>query len=197
MKRELERAKEVLDNHGVIAFPTETVMGLAVYYDDYDAYLKLNNIKRRPEDKPYTMMVKSLKEIEKYAYVDERTQKIMASFMPGPLTILLPAKDSVPTWVTHNSGIIGIRIPSNEIGLALLNALDKPILVPSANRSGENPALNSGETKKIFGDEVDFIIEGEANLDKPSTIIDLTGEEIKIVRPGPISIEEINEVLKR
>ena len=196
MNKELELAKVALDNHGVIAFPTETVMGLAVYYDDYEAYAKLNRIKRRPEDKPYTMMVKSKEEIKKYALIDDRTQKIISAFMPGPITLLLPSKNDLPNWVTHGGSTVGIRMPSNEIGLALLKIVEKPLLVPSANRSGEKPALNSKEVADIFDKEVDFIISGEANLDKPSTIIDLTGKEIKVVREGPITLEQINDVLK-
>ena len=196
MNKELELAKIALDNHGVIAFPTETVMGLAVYYDDYEAYIKLNTIKRRPEDKPYTMMVKSKEEVKKYALIDDRTQKIISAFMPGPITLLLPSKNDLPNWVTHGGSTVGIRMPSNEIGLALLKIVDKPLLVPSANRSGEKPALNSKEVADIFDKEVDFIISGEANLDKPSTIIDLTGKEIKVVREGPITLEQINDVLK-
>lgn len=191
MKQELLLAKQALDNHGVIAFPTETVMGLAVYYDDKKAYDKLNKIKRRPEDKPYTMMVKDVYQIDKYAYISEIAQKIINAFMPGPITLLLPAKEGLPEWVTHNSGTIGIRIPVNEIGLELLKAIDKPILVPSANRSGEKPALDSQEVYQIFQEEVDYIVPGKANLDKPSTIISLLNDEIKVVREGPISIDDI------
>ena len=196
MKEELILAKKALDNHGVIAFPTETVMGLAVYFDDKKAYDKLNQIKRRPEDKPYTMMVKDIHEIDKYALIDEKARKIITTFMPGPITLLLPAKEGLPEWVTHNSGTIGIRIPVNEIGLALLKEVDKPLLVPSANRSGEKPALDSEEVELIFHNEIDFIIKGKANLDKPSTILDLTNGGVKVVREGPISLEEINKVIK-
>ncbi len=196
MIKNLQLAKKALENHGVIAFPTETVMGLAVYYDDFIAYNKLNKIKQRPEDKPYTMMVKSQNEISKYAIVDERAQKIINAFMPGPITLLLPAKEGLPNWVTHGGNVIGIRMPANEIGLALLKVVEKPILVPSANRSGEKPAINSEEVKVIFRNELDYIVEGEANLDKPSTILDLTKDDVEVVREGPISLSEILGVLK-
>jgi L-threonylcarbamoyladenylate synthase len=140
-EKEFGQAEDALNNHGVIAFPTETVMGLAVYYDDVEAYNKLNQIKRRPEDKPYTMMVKDKKEIANYAIINEVTQRVIDAFMPGSITILVPVKaDSVPTYVTHNTGVIGIRIPTNKEAVELLNAIDKPLLVPSANRSGEKPA---------------------------------------------------------
>ena len=196
MKQEFLKAKQALDKHGVIAFPTETVMGFAVYYDDEAAYNKLNKIKRRPEDKPYTLMVKDIYEIDKYAHVDDKVRKIINKYMPGPITLLLKAKEGLPSWVTHNSGIIGIRMPSNEIGLALLKAVEKPLLVPSANRSGEKPALNSKEVELIFHDEIDYIVSGSADLAKPSTIVDLSKQEVKVVREGPISLQDILETIK-
>ena len=196
MEKEFIPAKKALDNHGVIAFPTETVMGLAIYYDDQEAYEKLNFIKRRPEDKPYTMMVSDINIIDNYAYVSPKARKVIKAFMPGSITLLLPAKEGLPTWVTHNSGVLGIRVPSNEIGLALLKAVDKPLLVPSANRSGDKPALDSKEVEEIFQNDVDFIVPGKANLDKPSTIVSLINDEVKVVREGPISIEQILEAIK-
>ena len=192
----LLKVKEALDNHGVIAFPTETVMGLAVYFDDFKAYNKLNQVKRRPENKPYSMMVKNSQEIEKYAVVDDRIRKIINAFMPGPITLLLKTKEVLPEWVTHNSGIIGIRIPSHEVSLDILNAIEKPILVPSANKSGNPPALTAKQVEEIFQNELDFIVPGEANLEKASTIVDLTKEEIVVVRPGPITLEMIKEAIK-
>lgn len=196
MEKEFILAKKALDNHGVIAFPTETVMGLAIYFDDKEAYEKLNFIKRRPEDKPYTMMVSDINRIDNYAYVSPKARKIINAFMPGSITLLLPAKEGLPTWVTHNSGVIGIRVPSNKIGLALLKAVDKPLLVPSANRSGDKPALDSKEVEEIFQNDIDFIVPGKANLDKPSTIVSLINDEVKVVREGPISIEQILEAIK-
>lgn len=196
MEKEFILAKKALDNHGVIAFPTETVMGLAIYFDDKEAYEKLNFIKRRPEDKPYTMMVSDINKIDNYAFVSPKARKIINAFMPGSITLLLPAKEGLPTWVTHNSGVIGIRVPSNKIGLALLKAVDKPLLVPSANRSGDKPALDSKEVEEIFQNDVDFIVPGKANLDKPSTIVSLINDEVKVVREGPISIQQILEAIK-
>ena len=195
-KELLKKAKEALDNHGVIAFPTETVMGLGVYFDDFEAYNKLNRVKERPEDKPYSMMLKSPKDIEKYAYIDDKTLKIINKFMPGPLTLLLKAKEGLPEWVTHGSGIIGIRVPDHDVSLALLNAVEKPLLVPSANKSGKPPAVTSKQVEEIFKNELDFIVSGEANLDKPSTILDLTKGEIVVVRGGPITLEMINDAIK-
>lgn len=195
MNKEFKNALEALNDHQVIAFPTETVFGLGVFFDDEKAYQLLNEIKRRKEDKPYTMMLDSTNKISDYAYLDEKYLPIINKYMPGSLTILLKSKSNVPAYVTHNTGVIGIRIPSNKEALELLKYVKKPLLVPSANRRDEKPALNDEEVKAIFDDEVKAIIKGKAIGGLPSTIIDLTGEQIKIVREGPISIEELNSLI--
>ena len=192
---EIELIKQALENHGVIAFPTETVMGLGVFYDDFEAYNKLNKVKNRPEDKPYTMMLGDTKNIAKYAYVDDRANKIIDAFMPGSITVLLKAKANVPGYVTHNTGIIGIRVPSLEDIQDMLNKVGKPLLVPSANKSGEKPAFNSEEVKNIFKDELDYIVEGKCIGGVPSTLVDLTNDNIKILREGPISLDMILNAL--
>lgn len=192
---EIELIKKALENHGVISFPTETVMGLGVIYDDFEAYNKLNKVKNRPEDKPYTMMLGDPKSIAKYAYVDERAEKIINAFMPGSITILLNAKDNVPGYVTHNTNVIGLRVPSLDDICDMINKIGKPLLVPSANKSGEKPALNSDEVKNIFKDELDYIVEGKCVGGVPSTLLDLTKNEVRIIREGPITMNMILEVL--
>ena len=189
-------ALRALNEHKVIAFPTETVYGLGVFYDDFEAYQKLNEIKERPEDKPYTMMLYSPDEISKYAYVNPKYMNLIYEYMPGPLTILVKAKENVPDYVTHGTKIVGIRIPSNTEALILLITVKKPLLVPSANKSGQKPAVKGSEVREIFGRDVWTIIPGECKGGQPSTIVDLTGDEIKLIRKGPISLEELNLLVK-
>ena len=188
-------AKKCLDDHQVIAFPTETVMGLGVYYDSFEAYQLLNKVKGRPDNKPYTLMVGDISGISKYAYISDRENKLIKAFMPGPVTFLLNAKEAVPGYVTHNTGVIGIRIPDIEELRNFIRYCGKPLLVPSANKSGEKPAMSDKEVKDIFGSDVSYIFEGSALGGVPSTIVDLTQSEVKIIREGPISINEINKVL--
>ena len=190
-----KKALESLNNHQVIAFPTETVFGLGVFYDDQKAYELLNQVKRRKEDKPYTMMLSKAEGIDKYAYVDNKYKNIIEKYMPGSLTILVRSKENVPGYVTHNTGVIGIRIPSNKEALELLNYVKKPLLVPSANRADQFPALTCEEVVAIFGDEVKVVVPGQISSGEPSTIIDLTGSEIKLVRKGPIPFEELNQLI--
>lgn len=198
LKSQAALAADALLNHGVIAFPTETVMGLGVIYNDPEAYNRLNAIKERPEDKPYTMMLADPKDINKYAVINEATQRVIDNFMPGSLTILVPVKDnSVPAYVTHNTGVIGLRVPSNAEALCVLERVGMPLLVPSANKSGSKPALTSEEVFEIFGHELDFVVFGKAKSSIPSTIVDLTGDQPKVVRQGAISGEEIIEVYNK
>lgn len=193
---QIQEASFSLLHHGVVAFPTETVMGLGVVYNDKEAYDRLNLIKHRPEDRPYTMMLACPRQIEEYADVSPVAQKIIKAFMPGSITLLLPAKDNLPFWVTHGSGVVGVRVPTNVEALLLLKSVEIPLLVPSANRSGEKPAYTSEEVKTIFGDELDYVINGKAISATPSTVVDLTSSTIKIVRQGPITMDQILESIK-
>ena len=107
--------------------------------------------------------------------------------MPGSLTVLVRSKENVPGYVTHNTGIIGIRIPENKEALDLLKFIKKPLLVPSANRADQKPALTDDEVKAIFQDEIKVVVPGKTCQGQPSTIVDLTGGEIKLIRKGPLS----------
>ena len=193
--KDLNLAASILLNGGVISFPTETVMGLGVIYDNYDAYLRLNKIKGRPEDKPYTLMLGEVSDIDKYAVIDDRARRIINAFLPGPLTLLLKVKDNVPGWVTHNTGIIGVRVPNFPLVNELINKVGKPLLVPSANPSNMPPALTVNQVSIYFNDTLDYIVSNDSNEELPSTIVDLTQNEIKIIREGKIRKEDILKVL--
>ncbi len=195
MEKLLAQALVALNNHQVIAFPTETVFGLGVFYDDEEAYNLLNKVKNRKEDKPYTMMLFATNEISKYAEVDKKYLPIIEKYMPGSLTILVKAKKCVPPYVTHNTGVIGIRIPSNKEALDLLKYVKKPLLVPSANKADQKPALSEDEVKSVFKNEISVIVPGKTGSGLPSTIIDLAGDKIKLVRQGPISLEDIEALI--
>ena len=197
MEQLLNNALKALNNHKVIAFPTETVYGLGVFYDDKEAYELLNKVKNRREDKPYTMMLFDTKEISKYAFIKDKYLPIINKYMPGSLTILVSARECVPSYITHGTGIIGIRIPSNKEALDLLKFVKKPLLVPSANKADQKPALNEDEVKAIFGEEIAVVIPGEISSGEPSTMIDLTGEEIKLIRKGPSPFDELSQLINQ
>ena len=105
----------------VVAFPTDTVYGLAIVYDDKESFDKLYQIKNRSITKPIAMMVASSSMIENVAFVDEKSQKVIDKLLPGALTIILNAKDNLPTHVTFNNPTVGIRIPNHQTTLNILN----------------------------------------------------------------------------
>ena len=194
-KSQYKKASKILQNGGLIAFPTETVYGLGVIFDNEQSYERLINVKRRPPEKPFTLMCGSLDDIKKYAYVNELAQKLIDAFMPGQFTIILKAKENLPRWVVSKEGNVGIRISDVKFVQNLIIETGKPLLVPSANRSGENPCHTSNEVKDSLGNDLDAIIIGESVSNIPSTIV-FVDDSVHIIRLGEISESEIKNVIK-
>ena len=195
-KKEYLLAVNALEDYEVVAFPTETVMGLAIDAFNLEAYNNLVNVKNRPQNKAFPFIVANSSEIEKYAIVNNKIQKVINSFLPGPLTIVLKKKESVPSFVTGGKDTIAIRIPDEETVLRILKEFGKPILLTSANKSGENSTLNSTECYQVFNGEIKYIIQGECLINKASTIVDLSSDEIKVLREGKISLEDIKKIME-
>ena len=184
-----------LNQSKVVAFPTETVYGLAILYDDKKAYENLCKIKGRDINKPIAIMVNNYLPIEKYFIISDIAKKIINKFLPGPLTVLLKLKEEVDfPYQTHlGTRIVGIRMPSDNNLQKILENIDRPIQITSANYSGKKPCLTYEEVKKTFinNDNIGLIIKGECKSKIPTTIVDLTTKDIKIVREGEISKQEI------
>ncbi len=193
-KHQLCEAAEILSNGGLIAFPTETVFGFGVIFDNKESYGRLIQVKRRPPEKPFTLMLSSIDDIEKYAYVDERAAKLINKYMPGQFTIILKAKENLPSYCISKEGNVGIRISGNKMVRDLIGKVGKPLLVPSANKSGEPPLTKSDDVIKIFEKEIDAVIEGESISNIPSTIV-LLNENVNVIREGVITKEEIFKTL--
>lgn len=193
-KHQLSEAAEILSNGGLIAFPTETVFGFGVIFDNKESYSRLIQVKRRPPEKPFTLMLSSIDDIEKYAYVDERAAKLINKYMPGQFTIILKAKENLPSYCISKEGNAGIRISGDKMVRDLIGEVGKPLLVPSANKSGEPPLTKSEDVIKIFEKEIDAVIEGESISNIPSTIV-LLNENVNVIREGVITKEEIFKTL--
>lgn len=195
-KSNLELASKILRNGGLIAFPTETVFGLGVIYDNNDSYQRLIDVKRRPPEKPFTLMCGDVNDIFKYAYINEKAKKLIDAFMPGQFTIILKAKENLPSYVISKEGNVGIRVSSDELVSNLIKKVGKPLLVPSANKSGETPAHNVNDVLNAFNEnELDGVIEGESISNTPSTIVMMNDDDIIIIRKGLISEDDIKKVL--
>jgi len=193
-KKEFKQVASFLFQGCVVVFPTETVMGIAVVADNYDSYKQLVDVKNRPLEKAFPLVVGDKKQIFDYAIINNRQKRIIDKLMPGPLTIILKKKDNIPNYITSNKDSIAIRMSDDEFVLKVLKDLGKPILLTSANLSGKPSSLNDEEAQKIFYGKVRAIVKGECPIQIPSTIVDLTTDKPKILREGIISIDQINEI---
>lgn len=194
-KTQIDKCVDILKEDKPLIFPTETVFGIGIKATSKENYEKLVEIKRRPPDKPFTLMCSDISQFENLVVINEVTRKIISHFMPGAITLILKTKKEVPSFIDLGTGFVGVRIPDDEFVLKMISSLNSPLLVPSANKSGEIPALNHDEAYKYFkNDDID-IVKGKCESELPSTIIKIDGEEISLIRKGPISLEEIKEIL--
>lgn len=195
-KKDINECVKILKNGGILAFPTETVFGLGVISSSEIAFSKLVETKKRSPNKPFTMMCSKLEQVDNYVEINETTKKVVKAFMPGPITIVAKAKENVPSYLDLKSGFIGFRIPDDEFVLKMIDKVGSALLVPSANPSNEAPALTDKEVIKYFDNEIDGVVEGVCDKLSPSTVIKINGNEITILREGPVSKEQIMEAIK-
>jgi len=193
----LEKAFVIIKKGGVIAYPTETFYGLGVKYDDISALKKLYGIKHRSWDKALPLIIGEKGELDLIASsITAAAEKLAKRFWPGPLTLLLPAKPDISEFITAKTGKIAVRIPGESFALELARFLGFPITATSANISGMPPAENADDLIRYFGDSLDLIIDcGKTPGGKPSTIVDASGEKIRFLRAGAVSIEDVFTVL--
>lgn len=192
----LEQIKEgayLLKNGQIVGFPTETVYGLGAIYDRESAFRSLMEVKERPEHKPFTLMCSDVSMMEQFAHFDERMKRVISEFMPGPITILVPYHTSLPSWVTLHSPYVGLRISESQWLQDLIREVGKPLLVPSANRSGKPPLSRFQEVKKEFEHDVAALYQEDAGGQLPSTIVQMDEENIVCIRKGAIPFEKIEE----
>ena len=193
----LDEAAELLKKGEVVAFPTETVYGLGVIYDNKEAYDKLVAVKRRPPDKPFTLMLADVSDVEKYAELNRVSEALRDAFMPGQFTMITAAKKGLPEWCVSQIGHIGIRIADFDLIRDLIRKTGKPLLVPSANRSGEKPATTFQEVFNEFGNEIAAVVEGKSVSNIPSTIVLVEDKYTHVFREGAIKMDEIKRVVEK
>ena len=189
-------AVNILKDDGVIVLPTDTVYGLAIVYDDVNAFNKLYQIKNRSILKPISMMVANKKVIDNVAYVNNKDEKVIDKLLPGALTIILKAKDGLPEHVTFNNPTVGIRIPNHELALKILEKVNKPLLVTSANVSGLSDLITYKDVYNVFNGKIASLIMQDATNGKASTVVNLTCDPFKILRKGPIQEKDIIKAME-
>lgn len=194
---QIDELVDILKKDGVICVPTDTVYGICARINSINAYNKLVTIKNRPSNKSFPVMCANENQIRDIAIVDEKAQKLIHAFMPGPITLVLNKRSEA---FINNRGLkstseMAVRMAPTKVLRELIQKLGSPIFMTSANESGKLTCNNLDEIEKIFPD-LDGIIEGNVSFGMASTIVDCTSEIIKIQRQGPISIDQIMEVIK-
>ncbi|TCS78035.1 L-threonylcarbamoyladenylate synthase [Tepidibacillus fermentans] len=180
----------------VIAFPTETVYGLGANALDSNAVRKIFEAKGRPSDNPLIVHIASFEQLnELVTHIDEKSKQLMARFWPGPLTIIFPSKGKISELVT-SLPTVAIRMPDHPIALAIIRAAQVPIAAPSANRSGKPSPTKAEHVWSDLHGRIDGIVDGgNTGYGVESTVIDVSGDEPVILRPGGVTIEQLEEVI--
>ena len=187
----MEKIKQELEKGGAVVLPTETVYGLFAKALDKKAVDHVYQLKRRPRDKALNLNVASLDDILNFSKNQPPyLQKLVDSFLPGPLTIILEANDKVPYWVNSDLTTVGFRMPNHPVTLELIREFD-PLIGPSANISGCESGVNFKRILENFDREVLGIEDDTFLTGQDSTILDLSSDKVKILRQGSISREDI------
>jgi len=194
---DLSYAVEVLKSGGLVGVPTETVYGLAGNGLDAAAVARIYEVKGRPEVKPLSLLVPDLEVAATVCAGIPKSARILAeAFWPGPLTIVLPRRDTVPYIVTAGGNTIGVRCPDHPKTLELLRLAGIPAAAPSANPSDMPSPKCAEDVINYFNGKINCVIDGgRCKLGVESTIISLTTEPYKIIRQGALSEEDIREAL--
>lgn len=195
----LKQPAEIIRNGGIVLFPTETVYGIGTNGLNETAIKKLFKIKQRPLNKPISLLVNSIDMINKIAKdITEIEYSIIKEFFPGPLTIVLKKKDIVPNILTANGNTVGIRMPSNDIALKLIEYTGFPIATSSANISSQPSGTRLQDIIKDFDGKADcFIDSGPSKIGLSSTVVQVIDGIPHILRQGTITEKQIrNACLK-
>ncbi|MCC6522187.1 MAG: threonylcarbamoyl-AMP synthase [Polyangiaceae bacterium] len=193
----IARAAALLAAGEVVAFPTETVYGLGVRADDAAAVRRLYAAKGRPEDKPLIVHVPGPAAAEGLAARwDARARALAAAFWPGPLTLVVPRGAGLCDEAVGGGTSVGVRMPAHAVALALVRVCSFPVAAPSANLSGEAPARDAEEVLARLGGRIAAVVDGGRSGDgAPSTVVDLTCEPARILRPGALAAERVAAVV--
>lgn len=183
----IEDAVAALREGAIVGVPTDTLYGLAADPFRQDALDAIFDLKGRPGEKPLAILVASMDQAMGLAEFADRALDLADLHWPGALTLVLPRLDSAPDWLGHRGRrTVGLRCPDNAVALELLE-ITGPLVVTSANLSGQQAALNNEEAEDLFGDAVAVYLEGESRGGSASTIIDLTEPDPLVLRKGPIA----------
>ena len=194
----IERAARLLQSGALVAFPTETVYGLGADATNDRAVAAIFAAKGRPHFNPLIVHVPGLAEAEAVAEFDPRAQRVAAQFWPGPLSLVLPRRSDSGLSLLASAGLdtVAIRAPAHPVAQALLRATGRPIAAPSANRFGRVSPTEAAHVMDELGEGLSLILDGgRTPVGVESTVLDLSGEAPALLRPGGVTIEELEALL--
>ena len=195
-ENDLRRAAEILKTGGLVVFPTETVYGLGGNGLDANAAQRIYAAKGRPSDNPLIIHVATPEEANLYAVVNDTYWRLAKAFMPGPLTVILPKRENVPSSVTGGLDTVAVRCPAHPVAGKLISLAGIPIAAPSANLSGKPSPTSAGHVAEDMNGRVDMIIDGgESEIGLESTIVKIDGDHLTLLRPGGITYDALCMVL--
>ena len=194
----IKSCAEIIKRGGLVAMPTETVYGLGADATDADAAAKIYAAKGRPSDNPLIIHIASPEDAERYAHTSPLYYKLAKAFMPGPLTVILPKKDIIPSGVTGGLDTVAVRCPSHEVAHALIKESGVAIAAPSANLSGSPSPTSAEHVIADMNGRIDAIIDGgQCEIGLESTIVKLEGEVAIMLRPGAITADALGCVCEK
>lgn len=191
--RKIQRAVDLLEKGGVIAYPTDAVYGIGCDAANKSAVEKLHRVKGLAKGKPLAFVCADLSDIATYAIVDNQAYRLLKRALPGPYVFILDATREVPKLALTKQKTVGIRVPAHEVPRALCRALGRPIISSTAAPPGEDALLDPHEIDERFP-LLDLVLDGGAGGIIPTTIVDLTSGEAVVVREGAGPIEGLGLV---
>jgi len=183
-QRLIDQVVTKLRQGAVICYPTDTVYGIGCDFHNQKAVKRIFQIKHRPKNKPFSFICSSLKNVSTYCHVSNMGYRIMKKHLPGPYTFILPAMKIVPKIMVTKQKTVGIRVPDNQISLALVEALGNPIVTTSANVGEDDYAEDAYDIEEKMGKQIDIIIDGGPLYPIPSTVVSLDQEGCRVLRQG-------------
>jgi len=194
----LAHAGEILRGGGLVAYPTETVYGLAASAFVVDTVARVFDAKQRPFSQPLPVQIASLEDVETLARsVSPEAKRLIAEFFPGPLTLVFWRLPSVSLTVTGGTNTIGLRMPDHPIALGVLRAFGAPLVCPSANLTGRRAPMSAADVLEDLDGVIDLVLDGGQTIDRtPSTVLDVTQVPAKILREGKITRSQLEAFLE-
>jgi L-threonylcarbamoyladenylate synthase len=194
----LAQAGDILRRGGLVAYPTETVYGLAASAFDDTAIARVFDAKGRPHGQPLPVQIASAEEVETLAQdISAAARTLLAAFFPGPLTLVFRRQPAVSLTITGGGETVGLRMPDHPVALGVLQAFGGPLVCPSANLTGRRAAMSAADVLEDLDGRIDLVLDGGPTTDRtPSTVLDVSAQPARMIREGKISRAQLGVYLE-